>query len=337
MTLLAEGMSTNFGHRPVLLAPVIELLHLTNPFRDAPDTVLIDGTVGGAGHAAALLDQAHPTTRLIGIDQDPVALQAARQRLQAFGDRVRLIHGNFRRMHELVMPILSEWGTAQVAGILLDLGVSSPQLDVAERGFSFHQDAPLDMRMDPGGAVTAADLVNTLPTEELARVLREYGEERWAYRIAATITDRRRTAPLLTTHDLVEAIKDAIPAPARRTGPHPARRTFQALRIAVNDELGALEAVIPDAIALLAPRGRLGIITFHSLEDRIVKRKFADLAADCICPPELPECRCEWTPSIRIVNKRPIEASESEIQENPRARSAKLRVAERAVPSEVRE
>ena len=305
-----------FHHLPVLLPAVLEAL------KPEPGRRYLDGTVGGGGHSRAILQASSPDGRLLGLDQDPAALAAAQQQLAAFGDRVLLRRANFRRLAEVVEATAFQ----PVDGILFDIGVSSPQLDEGERGFSFHQDTPLDMRMDPEGAVTARDLVNQLPAPELARILSEYGEERWAKRIAEFIVQRR---PLETTGELVEAIKAAIPAAARRTGPHPARRTFQALRIAVNDELGALQTGLEQALQVLAPGGRLAVITFHSLEDRIVKQTFVDWAKGCICPPDLPVCVCGRKPRARLVTRKPVTAGEAELSANPRARSAKLRAVEK--------
>ncbi len=292
-----------------------------------PGAVYVDCTVGGGGHAAAILAESAPDGRLIGLDQDETALAQAGERL---ADEVRtgravLVQENF----DALTDVLDRLKVEKVDGVLFDLGVSSFQLGEAERGFSYQMEAPLDMRMDRRRPVTAADLVNTASEEELARLIRTYGEERWAGRIAALIVAKRRVRPLRTTRDLVEVVKAAIPAAARRRGPHPAKRTFQALRIAVNDELGALERGLAGAIRALRPGGRLVAISFHSLEDRIVKQAFALSAKRCVCPPETPVCVCGHVPELRILTRRPLEPAADEMAENPRARSAKLRAAER--------
>jgi len=265
-----------------------------------------------------------PTGLLVGIDQDDAALVAAAATLR-LGQQAVLIKGDFGELDQL----LTEAGLAYADAFLFDLGVSSPQLDFADRGFSYHGDAPLDMRMDPSGTLTAADVVNTYDEAGLTRLLREYGEERWASRIAAFIVAARARRPLLTTGELVEVVKDAIPASARRTGPHPARRTFQALRIEVNHELDKLDGALRAAVRWLATGGRIAVISYHSLEDRVVKRAFTELSRGCVCPPDLPVCRCGSVPVLRVVTKKAITPSAEEIAENPRARSAKLRVAEK--------
>ena len=281
--------------------------------------------MGGAGHSGAILEIA-PETVLIGIDQDDAALDAARDALR-LGQQVALYKGNFSDLDR----ILTEAGIVGADGFLFDLGVSSPQLDRAERGFSFHADAPLDMRMDPvTGGMTAADVVNTYDEADLTRILREYGEERWASRIAAFITAARGRRPITTTGQLVSLVKDAVPAAARRSGGHPARRTFQALRIEVNDELGVLERGLRAAVRWLNPEGRIAVISYHSLEDRIVKRVFAELSAGCTCPPDLPVCVCGAKPVLRVLTRRPVVPTAGEIEGNPRARSARMRVAERS-------
>ncbi len=309
----------SFHHLPVLLDEVLEGLR---PFTGGR---YVDCTVGGGGHSRAVLQASEPAGRLLGLDQDPAALEAAGKALAPFGSRVTLKKANFRRLLEAAR----EAGFDQADGVLFDIGVSSPQLDEGERGFSFHQDAPLDMRMDPEGPVTARDLVNGLEAAALTRLLRDYGEERWATRIADFIV---RNRPLDTTGQLVEVIKAAIPAAARRTGPHPARRTFQALRIAVNDELGALEEGLGQALDLVRPGGRVAVITFHSLEDRIVKQAMQEWARGCICPPDLPVCVCGRKPRARLVSRKPVTAGEEELSRNPRSRSAKLRLAEKLAP-----
>lgn len=306
----------SFHHLPVLLQEVLDGLR---PYTGGR---YVDCTVGGGGHSRAILEASGPTGRLLGLDQDPAALRAAADTLAPCGSRATLKKANFRRLLETAR----EAGFDQADGVLFDIGVSSPQLDEGERGFSFHQDAPLDMRMDPDGPVTARDLVNELEIPDLTRILQDYGEERWARRIAEFIV---RNRPLETTGQLVEVIKAAIPAAARRSGPHPARRTFQALRIAVNDELGALEEGLGQALELVRTGGRVAVITFHSLEDRIVKQTMQDWARGCICPPDLPVCVCGRKPRARLVTRKPVTAGEEEVSRNPRSRSAKLRVAEK--------
>lgn len=309
----------DFEHRPVLLREVLTYLNIV------PGQIIVDCTLGGAGHSAAVLERLGPAGTLVGLDRDPAALAAARARLRPLRGKVHLVHANFDRLE----VVLRDLDLPAVNGLLYDLGVSSPQLDVAERGFSFRENAALDMRMDPGGAVTAADLVNDLPVSELAGIIRRYGEERWAARIARFIDTERKRAPVTTTGQLAEIVKRAVPAAARRKGPHPARRTFQALRIAVNNELGALAASLRQGIGALAPGGRICVISYHSLEDRVVKRRFRDDAVHCKCPPGLPVCRCGTVPKLKVLTRRPVTPSEQEIAENPRARSAKLRAAER--------
>ncbi|NLM39173.1 MAG: 16S rRNA (cytosine(1402)-N(4))-methyltransferase RsmH [Firmicutes bacterium] len=308
----------NFAHEPVLLQESVQALNLK------PNGTYVDCTLGGAGHSLAIL-ATDPTVRLIGIDQDPAALERAQHRLQHHKERVTLVHGNFRD----ITQILKELDIEKVDGILMDIGVSSPQLDEGERGFSYHHDAPLDMRMNPENPVSARDLVNGLPEDELARIIYEYGEERWAKRIAQFIAAHREAEPIETTGQLVQVIKNAVPAGARQKGPHPARRTFQALRIAVNDELGALRSALEQSLDLLNIGGRIAVITFHSLEDRIVKEFFNSCLGRCICPPELPVCVCNPTTTLKLVNSKPIVPSAAELAKNPRARSAKLRAAER--------
>ncbi len=311
-----------YRHTPVLPAEVTKYLSLH------PGSTIVDCTLGGAGHAKRIADSIAPTGTLVGIDQDDAALDAAAATLR-LGRQITTIilkKGNFGDLD----AVLAEAGIAYADGFLFDLGVSSPQLDQAERGFSYHDDAPLDMRMDPaGGAMSAADVVNTYSESELARIIGEYGEERWASRIAAFIVAARGRRPLQTTSDLVSVIKDAIPASARRSGPHPARRTFQALRIEVNGELEVLERGLRQAVRWLTTGGRVVVISYHSLEDRLVKKVFAELASGCECPPGLPMCTCGREPVVRIVTKRPVVPTTEEIERNPRSRSAKLRAAER--------
>lgn len=307
-----------FTHRAVLLAACIEALAIR------PDGVYLDGTLGGAGHSYEIAKRL-TTGRLIGVDRDEAALTAARERLGPFAGRVTLVHDNFRNLDE----ILDRLGLDGIDGMLFDLGVSSPQLDEPERGFSYMADAPLDMRMDRGDRLTAHEVVNGWPEQELRRILYDYGEERWAARIAAAICRTRERAPIETTLQLADVIRGAMPPQALREKQHPAKRSFQAIRIAVNDELGAVEQMTRRAIDRLKPGGRLAVITFHSLEDRIVKNAFAQAAKGCTCPPEFPVCVCGKRPLVRLITRKPITADETELQENPRARSAKLRVAER--------
>jgi 16S rRNA (cytosine1402-N4)-methyltransferase len=308
-----------YRHTPVLLAEVSQQLNLHD------GSIIVDCTLGGAGHSRRIQELIAPNGLLVGIDQDQAALDAATVALR-LGQQVRLVKGNFGELDRL----LADAGLAYADGFLFDLGVSSHQLDAAERGFSYQADAPLDMRMDPSaGGVTAADVVNTYDEAEIARLIRVYGEDRWASRIAAFIVSARARRPIRTTEDLVEVIKQAVPASARREGPHPARRTFQALRIEVNGELDALENGIESAVRWLSEGGRIVVISYHSLEDRIVKEAFREYARGCICPPDLPVCACGHVPVLRVLTNHPGSASAEEIEANPRARSAKLRAAER--------
>ena len=310
--------SGEFHHVSVLLDECIAGLNIK------PDGIYVDGTLGGAGHSsriAALLT----TGRLIGIDRDPIALEAAAKRLEPYKDRVTLVHSNFSE----IAKVLSQLGISGVDGILLDLGVSSPQLDDGERGFSYMVDAPLDMRMDSGDARDAGFIVNNYSCEELKKILYEYGEERYAPQIAAAICRRREERPIATTLELVDIIRSAMPASALREKQHPAKRSFQAIRIAVNDELNSVAKVMEDAIPLLNPGGRLAVITFHSLEDRIVKNAMASAAKGCTCPPSFPVCVCGKKPQVKIITRKPIVSGEEELERNPRARSAKLRICEK--------
>lgn len=304
---------------PVMADEVIRFL------APKPGGIYVDGTIGGAGHAARILEASSPDGILIGFDRDAEALRAAREKLLPFGDRVRLLQGNFAGLAEA----LAGFGIERIDGLLLDLGVSSHQFDSAERGFSFQKDAPLDMRMDRGSGDSAADLVNTLPEQELERIFRDFGEERWARRIAAFIVNAREEAPIETTLRLVNIIKGAIPRGAWEERLHPATRIFQALRIAVNDELASLEKVLDMGIRMLNRGGRGVVIAFHSLEDRIVKNSFREFARGCTCPKGLPYCVCGNTPLLRVLTGKPVMAGEAEVEANPRARSAKLRAAER--------
>ena len=309
---------SEFNHVSVLLEECIDALNIR------PDGIYVDGTLGGAGHSsriAALL-----TTGLhIGIDRDPIALQAAARRLEPYMDRVKLVHSNF----DQIASVLDSLGIRGVDGILLDLGVSSPQLDDKDRGFSYMADAPLDMRMNSQDSLSAYDVVNTWSQEELKRILFEYGEERYAPQIAAAIVRRRAQSPIASTLELVDVIRGAMPPQALREKQHPAKRSFQAIRIAVNDELGAVERVMEAAIPRLNPGGRLAVITFHSLEDRIVKNAMQEAAKGCTCPPNFPVCVCGNKPKVKILTRKPIVSGEEELERNPRARSAKLRVCEK--------
>ena len=309
---------SEFHHVSVLLDECIEGLNIK------PDGIYVDGTLGGAGHSYHIAEKL-TTGRLIGIDRDPVALKAAGERLSPFADRVTLVHSNFCRMGQ----VLQELGISGVDGILLDLGVSSPQLDDGSRGFSYMTDAPLDMRMDNGDALSADTVVNTWSYEELKRILYDYGEERYAPAIAAAIVRKREVSPIRTTLELVDVIRSAMPPAALREKQHPAKRTFQAIRIAVNDELNSVSKAMDAAIPCLNPGGRLAVITFHSLEDRIVKNAMAAAAKGCICPPEFPVCVCGRKPQVTVLTRKPIVSGEEELERNPRARSAKLRVCEK--------
>lgn len=309
---------SEFYHVSVLLDECIEGLNIK------PDGIYVDGTLGGAGHSYHIAEKL-TTGRLIGIDRDPVALKAAGERLSPFADRVTLVHSNFCRMGQ----VLQELGISGVDGILLDLGVSSPQLDDGSRGFSYMTDAPLDMRMDNGDALSADTVVNTWSYEELKRILYDYGEERYAPAIAAAIVRKREISPIRTTLELVDVIRSAMPPAALREKQHPAKRTFQAIRIAVNDELNSVSKAMDAAIPCLNPGGRLAVITFHSLEDRIVKNAMAAAAKGCICPPEFPVCVCGRKPQVTVLTRKPIVSGEEELERNPRARSAKLRICEK--------
>ena len=307
-----------FIHEPVLLQEVLEWMDVK------PDGVYCDGTLGGGGHSGAMLRLSGGTATLYGIDRDMTAIEAATARLREFPG-FHALHGNFHDGKALLMAA----GAPKLDGVLLDLGVSSPQLDRGERGFSYHEDAPLDMRMNGEDVRDARQIVNTWSYEELKRILYDYGEERFAPRIAAAICRRREQAPIETTLELVDVIKSAMPASALREKQHPAKRSFQAIRIAVNDELGAVETVMKKAVPLLNPGGRLAVITFHSLEDRIVKNAMAEAAKGCTCPPSFPVCVCGKKPQVRIVTRKPIVSGEEELERNPRARSAKLRICEK--------
>ena len=309
---------SEFHHISVLLQECLDGLNIK------PDGIYVDGTLGGAGHSKQIARQL-TTGRLIGIDRDPVALEAAAKRLEPYKERVTLVHSNFCDMAD----VLRELGIDAVDGILLDLGVSSPQLDDGQRGFSYMTDAPLDMRMNNGDSLDAYTVVNSWSQEELKRILYTYGEERYAPQIAAAICRRRNEKPVSTTLELVDIIRSAMPPVALREKQHPAKRSFQAIRIAVNDELGEVEKIMADAPGLLGAGGRLAIITFHSLEDRIVKAGMNEWAKGCTCPPNFPVCVCGKKPVVKLVSRKPITASDAELEANPRSRSAKLRVCEK--------
>ena len=309
---------SEFHHVSVLLEECIEGLNIR------PDGIYVDGTLGGAGHSSRIAAKL-TTGRLIGIDRDPVALKAAGERLAPFGDGVTLVHSNFCELD----TALAGLGITGVDGILLDLGVSSPQLDDGQRGFSYMADAPLDMRMNGQDSLDARQIVNQWSYEELKRILYDYGEERFAPRIAAAICKRREEKEIETTLELVDIIRSAMPASALREKQHPAKRSFQAIRIAVNDELGSVERVMKKAVPLLKSGGRLAVITFHSLEDRIVKNAMAEAAKGCTCPREFPVCVCGKKPQVKLITRKPIVSGEEELERNPRARSAKLRICEK--------
>ena len=311
-------MSNEFHHVSVLLEECIEGLNIK------PDGIYVDGTLGGAGHSSRIAAKL-TTGRHIGIDRDPVALKAAAQRLKPWEDRVTLVHSNFCE----IASVLDNLNIEGVDGILLDLGVSSPQLDDGERGFSYMVDAPLDMRMNNEDSLSADTVVNTWSYEELKKILYEYGEERYAPKIAAAICSRREEKPIRTTLELVDIIRSAMPAAALREKQHPAKRSFQAIRIAVNDELNSVAKVMEDAIPKLNKGGRLAVITFHSLEDRIVKNAMANAAKGCTCPPNFPVCVCGKKPQVKLITRKPIVSGEEELERNPRARSAKLRICEK--------
>lgn len=308
----------DFHHRTVLLSETVDVLFLD------PSGCYVDCTLGGAGHSRMIWQRLNASGKLVCFDQDPWAIRHAEE---IFGQdqRVRLFQRNFISLEET----LAAFDLLPVQGVLFDLGVSSPQLDEAERGFSYMQDAPLDMRMDPANPLTAQDILNTWSEGELAQMIWQYGEERWSKRIAKFIVEARQERALETTGELVQTIKAAIPAGARKNGPHPAKRTFQAIRIAVNDELGVLERALDQALRCLDAGGRIAVLTFHSLEDRIVKEKMRSWLGHCTCPPELPVCSCNAVVRAKLLTRKPILPTPKEVAENPRSRSAKLRVAEK--------
>ena len=306
----------DFHHVSVLLNETLDGLAIRT------DGTYVDCTLGGGGHSHAIGERLSTEGMIVGLDQDVAALEAASKRLEDLSCQVKVIKTNFSNLKQA----LQEAGIHEVDGFVFDLGVSSHQLDTAERGFSYMQDGPLDMRMNQSGALTAETIVNTYSSEELYRIIWDYGEERWAKRIVQFILEAREEEPITSTSQLVDIIKRAIPAKARQDGPHPAKRTFQALRIEVNQELQILHDAFVDAVSMLKPKGRIAVITFHSLEDRITKQTFKELAQGCTCPPSLPMCVCHHVPTVKAKNKA-IEPSQREVEENPRARSAKLRVA----------
>ena len=310
-----------FNHVSVLLEEAVGQLQVR------PDGIYVDGTLGGGGHAREVCRRLGPSGRLIGIDRDADALRAAGERLAEFSDRVRIVKNNYCNIRE----VLSELGVDRVDGILLDLGVSSHQLDQADRGFSYREDAPLDMRMDRGQTLDARTIVNEYPEEELFRIIKTYGEERFARSIARNICRARERAEIRTTFELVEVIRNSVPAKVRNSKGHPARRTFQAIRIECNRELEALRTALDNMVDLLADRGRLCIITFHSLEDRMVKQSFREKENPCTCPPDFPVCVCGRRPLGRVITRKPILPGTEETEGNARARSAKLRVFERII------
>ena len=313
------GMSEAYGHRPVLLEECLEALAIR------PDGTYLDGTLGRGGHSEGIARRLGPGGRLLCIDRDQQAIDEASVRLAPWADRIVFLHGNFADLDDLLRGA----GVDKVDGMLFDLGVSSPQLDDPDRGFSYMHDAPLDMRMDRSEGLTAWTVVNEWPRDELRRILSPYGEERYAPAIAAAIERARSAAPIETTLQLVDVIRSAMPAAALREKQHPAKRSFQAIRIAVNDELTAVSRMMRAAIDHLAPGGRLAVISFHSLEDRIVKTELAAAAKGCDCPPSFPVCVCGKMPLVRLTPRKPILPTPQELTENPRARSAKLRVAEK--------
>lgn len=306
----------DFHHIPVLFNETIEMLDCK------PGDIIVDGTLGGGGHAQAILERILPGGTLIGIDRDPDALEAASWRLHKYQDSLITVHDNFANIES----ILDKLGIEAIDGMIMDLGVSSYQLDKGSRGFSYQSDAPLDMRMDPTQELSAHDVVNKYDERRLARIISQYGEEKWAARIAKFIVNNR---PINTTEELAQVIKAAIPAKARRRGPHPAKRTFQAIRIEVNKELEILEGAIESAVCKLRSGARLCIITFHSLEDRIVKNTFRKLQNPCSCPPNAPICICGNQPLVKVITRKPIIPSQQEISQNPRSRSAKLRACQK--------
>lgn len=310
-----------FSHVTVLLKETVDSLNISSK----PNGIYVDGTLGGGGHSEYLLTQLGDEGRLIGIDQDMDAHKAAGERLARFGKKFIPVHSNFVEIKKVVADL----ELSGIDGMIMDLGVSSYQLDEADRGFSYMNDGALDMRMNRNAAITAWHVVNEYTEKAIYELIRDYGEEKWASRIAKFIVEARRNGEIKTTFELVDIIKAAIPAKARQDGPHPAKRTFQAIRIEVNNELGIIDQVIRDGLSVINPGGRMAIITFHSLEDRIVKQTYKDLATSCKCPPELPICQCGGKALAKVITRKPILPSDGEIEENPRSRSAKLRVIEK--------
>ena len=312
-------MMAQSGHVPVLYDETIHALRLES------GKTIVDGTMGGGGHSRGILERISPGGKLIGIDKDTAAIRRCRQGLKEFESQILFVHDDFKNIRE----ILAANGSGKIDGAVLDLGVSSYQLDEGERGFSYQQDAALDMRMNQESALSAKTVVNEYPQNELTRILREYGEERWAARIAKFIAEARAQKEIETTEELTQIIKNAIPAAARREGPHPAKRTFQAIRIEVNGELAGLGQALEDYVQALTSGGRLAVITFHSLEDRIVKQTFKKLFDPCECPKDFPVCVCGKASQVKLVTRKPIIPGEEELGNNPRARSAKLRIVEK--------
>ncbi len=309
----------DFHHISVLYNESIEAINIK------PNGTYVDATLGGAGHSLGICQQLSSAGRLIGIDQDISAINAAKERLEIYKEKIILVNDNFRNIKNILKKLQIE----KIDGVIMDLGVSSHQLDSAERGFSYQKDAPLDMRMDTNSTKTAYEIVNNYTEDEITSIIYKYGEERWAKRIASFIVAERKDKPVSTTLQLVDVIKKAVPSSARREGPHPAKRTFQAIRIAVNDELLILEEAVKDFVSALNKGGRIAVITFHSLEDRIIKNVFGLLNKGCVCPSVLPICVCGNKPLVRLINKKPIIPSEYEVENNPRSRSAKLRIVEK--------
>ena len=307
-----------FKHISVLFDETLDSLNIKD------GGVYVDGTLGGGGHSRGILERAE-NVRLIGIDRDIEAIRAAGERLSDFGDNVTLVNNNFSNIKQ----ILNELNVDKIDGAVLDLGVSSYQLDNASRGFSYMHDARLDMRMNPSDELSAYEVVNSYNEEELTKIFYEYGEEKWSKRVAEFIVEKRKIKPVETTLELVDIIKAAIPKKVRVEGSHPAKRIFQAIRIEVNNELGILKQTVSDIVDVLNPGGRISIITFHSLEDRIIKKAFLDLAMGCVCPKSFPVCVCNRQPIVKIISKKPILPTSKEENENPRSKSAKLRVAEK--------
>ncbi len=314
-----EKLRSEFSHYSVLLKESVEGLNIKS------DGIYVDCTLGGGGHSEAIAKELSDGGKLIAIDQDSAAIEASKKRLAPYADRIEFVRDNFRNVGD----VLTRLGIDKIDGAVIDLGVSSYQLDTPERGFSYMHDAPLDMRMNPDADFSAYDVVNTYPEAKLKKIIFDYSEEKFAPRIASKIVEARENRPIETTYELVNIIKSAIPAKAREDGPHPAKRTFQAIRIEVNSELSIIEPTLNSLIYALGKGGRLSVITFHSLEDRIVKQTFKEAACGCTCPPNFPVCVCGNKPKVKVITGKPILPSERELDENPRSRSAKLRIAEK--------